>query len=167
MIEKNVIRLMVRVLSDAGDSDEGSVLCFAFDVVLFMAKASLVEGVWHLTLCRHPPRPLGRLSDYTSQYGTALLMNLLLRHAGKVRAEQLADSLLSLLMDMLDHENLQVRTYINGALYSALARAVIREKAKEVGLPSLLIALIRRCEDEDIERQLGFIQQQLNADGVL
>ena len=127
MIEKNVIRLMVRVLSDAGDSDEG-------------------------------------LSDYTSQYGTALLMNLLLRHAGKVRAEQLADSLLSLLMDMLDHENLQVRTYINGALYSALARAVIREKAKEVGLPSLLIALIRRCEDEDIERQLGFIQQQLNAD---
>lgn len=86
-----------------------------------------------------------RLSEYTSQYGTALMMNLLLRFEGKVRAEECAGALLGVLMDLLDHPNVQVRTYVNGALYSALARTAIRQKGREIGLPEML-RLVRYCD---------------------
>ena len=60
------------------------------------------------------------------EYATALLMNLSLRNRGKDECEKLATeqqvNILKVLSDMMEHDNLQVRTHVNGTLYSILTR---------------------------------------------
>jgi hypothetical protein len=78
------------------------------------------------------------LSDYSIEYATALLMNLSLRAAGKTKCEDPQIQLLKVLNDLVEHENLQVRTYVNGTLYSIFTRKKLREEAKELGMPEVL-----------------------------
>ena len=59
----------------------------------------------------------------------------------------------------------QVRTYVNGTLYSILTRPVLREKAQEIGLKDLLEELEPRCE-EQFARQIRYIIQQLSSDAM-
>lgn len=79
-----------------------------------------------------------RLSDYSIEYSTALLMNLSLREAGKDKCEDSDIRLLSVLNDLVEHENFQVRTYVNGTLYSIFTRQKLKEEAKEMGMPEVL-----------------------------
>ena len=62
------------------------------------------------------------LSEYTLEYSTALLMNLSLWSAGKDKCESPDLDLLKVLNDLLENENLQVWTYVNGTLYSIFKR---------------------------------------------
>ena len=71
------------------------------------------------------------LSDYSIEYATALLMNLSLRAAGKDKCEDPQIELLKVLNDLVEHDNLQVRTYVNGTLYSIFTRKKLREGAKQ------------------------------------
>jgi LisH domain-containing protein ARMC9 len=80
----------------------------------------------------------GQLSDYSIEYATALLMNLSLRATGKDKCEDPNIELLKILNDLVEHENLQVRTYVNGTLYSIFTRKKLREEAKELGMPEVL-----------------------------
>ena len=70
------------------------------------------------------------LSDYSMEYATALLMNLSLRNRGKDECEKLATeqqvNILKVLSDMMEHDNLQVRTHVNGTLYSILTRQSLK-----------------------------------------
>ena len=96
------------------------------------------------------------LSEYSIEYTTALFMNLSLRSAGKTRCEdpkvliifyikklfsikilkytikinKKKEDVLSVLNELLEHENMQVRTFVNGTLYSLFSRPAIREQAK-------------------------------------
>ncbi len=69
------------------------------------------------------------LSDYSMEYATALLMNLSLRNRGKDECEKLTQqvNILKVLSDMMEHENLQVRTHVNGTLYSILTRPNLKQ----------------------------------------
>ena len=78
------------------------------------------------------------MTDYSIEYATALLMNLSLRDAGKDKCEEPDIELLNVLNDLVEHENLQVRTYVNGTLYSIFTRKKLREEAKELGMPEVL-----------------------------
>lgn len=69
---------------------------------------------------------LETLCDYTLEYATALLMNLSLRNEGKLKCEQIPD-ILTVLNDLIENENLQVRTHVNGTLYSVLTRRALKE----------------------------------------
>jgi len=71
----------------------------------------------------------------------ATLMNLSLRHDGKVECEAPSLRLLESLCDILEHENVQVRTYVNGTLYSLLTRQAFKERAHALGLPEMLQCL--------------------------
>ena len=71
----------------------------------------------------------------------------------------------SVLSDLLEHENMQVQTYVNGALYSILTRPALREQAQEVGLEDILKAREPRCE-EQFARQIRYILLQLNSDAI-
>ena len=64
------------------------------------------------------------LCDYSLEYMTALLMNLSLRSSGKNQCESL--DILTVLNDLLEHENMQVRTHVNGTLYSILVRPTLK-----------------------------------------
>lgn len=90
---------------------------------------------WIATVLRNEQETL---SDYSIEYATALLMNLSLRAAGKDKCEDPNIQLLNVLNDLVEHENLQVRTYVNGTLYSIFTRKKLREEAKALGMPEVL-----------------------------
>lgn len=88
-----------------------------------------------------------QLSDYSIEYATALLMNLSLRSSGKDKCEEPDIELLKVLNNLVEHDNLQVRTYVNGTLYSIFTRTKLREEAKELGMPELLQVLMNQSDD--------------------
>mmetsp|Transcript_40225 Transcript_40225/g.79063 ORF Transcript_40225/g.79063 Transcript_40225/m.79063 type:complete len:779 (+) Transcript_40225:51-2387(+) len=100
------------------------------------------------------------LSDYSQEYCSALLMNLSLRSAGKVRCEEDADKILGVLMNLVEHSNPQVRTYVNGTLYSILSRPALRDAAKALGIDRLLEELSSETEPQ-FQEQIDCILQQL------
>ncbi len=104
------------------------------------------------------------LSDYSIEYATALLMNLSLRAAGKDKCEDPEIELLKVLNDLVEHENLQVRTYVNGTLYSIFTRKKLREEAKELGMFEVLQYLMTQSDDQ-FKRQIQYILDQLNTQG--
>lgn len=68
---------------------------------------------------------IGQVSEFTMEYSTALLMNLSLRELGKEQCNEIKEDLLKVLMDLLYHENPQIRTFINGTLYSLFSYEVL------------------------------------------
>ena len=68
-----------------------------------------------------------KLSEYSTEYATALLMNLSLRSTGKDKCEDPSLTIIQVLNDLVEHENPQVRTYVNGTLYSIFTRKKLRE----------------------------------------
>lgn len=85
---------------------------------------------WIVTLLSLQEAPL---SDYSLEYATALLMNLSLRSKGKTICEGLSQqkgmSLIKVLSDLMEHDNLQVRTHVNGTMYSVLTRQALKDEA--------------------------------------
>jgi hypothetical protein len=105
------------------------------------------------------------LTDYTTEYSTALLMNLVLRHAGKLRCEGPDVDILNVLNNLLEAQQISVRNYVNGALYSVLSRPKIRDAARAMGMKEILLSLIHHS-DESLRHQLEYILQQLNSDAA-
>lgn len=101
------------------------------------------------------------ISYYTLEYATALLMNLSLRTAGKAKIEDSSVDLIRVLNGLLEHENTQVRTYVNGTLYSILTRQKLKEKAYAIGLDQTLKELMRNT-DMHFKRQIQYILDQLD-----
>jgi len=110
-------------------------------------------------------KEVDNLSEYTLEYTAALLMNLSLRTAGKQACQDPGLEVLTVLSDLLENDNMQVRTYVNGTLYSILTRPSLRDQAQEVGLKDILEALEPRCE-EQFARQIRYIIQQLSSDAM-
>jgi hypothetical protein len=55
-------------------------------------------------------------------------MNLSLRADGKNRCEEIPD-ILQVLTELIESDNLQVRTHVNGTLYSILTRKTLKLQA--------------------------------------
>lgn len=106
------------------------------------------------------------LSDYTLEYCTALLMNLTLRNRGKDKCEDPSLELLHVLNELLENENDQIRTYVNGTLYSIFRRKSIRNQAKELGMDEILYFLLQNMppNEEHIKRQIQYILEQFDRD---
>jgi len=102
----------------------------------------------------------GGLSEYTVEYSLALLMNLSLRNAGRRRFEDC--DVLGVLDSLIESSNPQVRTYVNGTLYSVLQRSAIRNAARERGLGEFL-QMVAANSEEVFARQIRYIQVQLGS----
>lgn len=87
-------------------------------------------------------------------------MNLSLRAAGRLACEKASLDVLKILSDLLECDNLQVRFYTNGTLYSVLARPALRERAREMGMEDILKYLIQ-SSDENFANQIEYILKQL------
>ncbi|KAI8927019.1 hypothetical protein BC831DRAFT_454204 [Entophlyctis helioformis] len=107
---------------------------------------------------------LDALSDYTIEYGTALLMNLCLRTAGKRECSLDPSRTLSILNELIEHDNLQVKTYVNGTLYSVLSEPSIRARARAIGMEEQL-RYLRQVSDEQLVKQIDFVIDRLNGAG--
>uniref|UniRef100_A0A8D1WNS2 LisH domain-containing protein ARMC9 n=1 Tax=Sus scrofa TaxID=9823 RepID=A0A8D1WNS2_PIG len=126
-----------------------------------LQTAMIRDGLifWLIDILKEPDC----LSDYTLEYSVALLMNLCLRSAGKNVCAQAAGLVLKVLSDLLGHENHEIQPYVNGALYSILSIASIREEARAMGMEDILRCFIREGNAEMI-RQIEFIIKQLNSE---
>jgi len=103
------------------------------------------------------------LSQYAVEYGTALLMNLSLRSAGRSKCVEPELDVLTVLSQLMESDSMQVRTYVNGTLYSVLVRAPLKARAAEIGLPDSLQELIKHS-DETFARQINYILEQIDKE---
>jgi hypothetical protein len=108
---------------------------------------------------------LHSISYYSLEYATALLMNLSLRTLGKDKIQGSQIDLLVVLNHLLEHDNTQVRTYVNGTLYSILTRQKLKERAIELRMDKKLVSL-KDNSDEHFKRQIQYILDQLKYDST-
>ena len=55
---------------------------------------------------------------------------------------------LSVLSDLIEHENMVVRTHVNGTLYSILTRKNLKNKAREMKMNLMLIDVMARSDEQ-------------------
>jgi len=90
------------------------------------------------------------MSEYSLEYATALFMNLSLRTKGKKKCEN-SNLTLETLALYLQHHNIQVRTFVNGSLYSLFTRRRLRQQAIDLGIDVMLKRIISK-EDSRIRK---------------
>ena len=100
------------------------------------------------------------LSDYSIEYGLALLMNLSLRKEGKEKFEAVGEKIINIFIKFLKYENIQVLTCINGMLYSLLSKKKIKKLAIEMRIWDCLEQL-KKLKNELINKQINYIQDEL------
>ena len=102
-------------------------------------------------------------SEFSLEFGSAMLMNLALRSTGKRKC--LEQDVLPMAMKLMEHWNPQIRTHINGTLYSLLSLSGFRQSARNAGLEMALRSIHRQASslgDEVAVRQLEYLLEQLN-----
>ena len=100
------------------------------------------------------------LSDYTIEYGLALIMNLSLRKAGREKFEAIADKTIQILQKFMDKDNIQVLTCINGTLYSLLKKQKFKNEARNKGLDVKLKNA--NIDNPQLKKQITYILEELN-----
>ena len=100
------------------------------------------------------------LSDYTIEYGLALIMNLSLRKAGREKFEAIADKTIQILQKFMDKDNIQVLTCINGTLYSLLKKKKFKNEARSKGLDIQLKNF--KTDNLQLKKQITYILEELN-----
>ena len=100
------------------------------------------------------------LSDYTIEYGLALIMNLSLRKAGREKFEAIADKTIQILQKFMDKDNIQVLTCINGTLYSLLKKQKFKNEARNKGLDIQLKNA--KIDNPQLKKQITYILEELN-----
>jgi len=100
------------------------------------------------------------LSNYTIEYGLALLMNLSLRKEGKEKFEAVGEKIINILIIFLKYENIQILTCVNGMLYSLIKKKKIKKVAIELGISANLEEL-KKLKNERIKKQIDYIQEEL------
>ncbi|CAE7407465.1 ARMC9 [Symbiodinium sp. CCMP2456] len=94
-------------------------------------------------------------SEFSLEFGSAMLMNLALRSTGKRKC--LEQDVLPMAMKLMEHWNPQIRTHINGTLYSLLSLPEFRQSARREGLELALRSIHRQASslgDEIAVRQI-------------
>lgn len=105
------------------------------------------------------------LPSPTLRYATALLMNLSLRTAGRKRILEAGgtEGILRLLGSILECGDPEVRTFVNGTLYSLFGMKSVREWGRRLGMEDLLKYVRGGC-DEVLVRQIDFVLGQLGIE---
>merc|ERR1712039_990233 len=97
------------------------------------------------------------------EFGSAMLMNLALRTAGKRKCVGL--DTLTVALNLMEHWNPQIRTHINGTLYSLLSVPSFRARARNAGLERVLRTIHSQAAslgDEISRRQIEYLLEQLS-----
>lgn len=91
-------------------------------------------------------------------------MNLSLRAEGKNKCEGIPE-ILQVLTELIESENLQVRTHVNGTLYSILTRKSLKDQANQLGMADML-QYVMENSDEQFQRQIQYILTQLTSEPI-
>lgn len=104
--------------------------------------------------------------DFALEFASALLMNLTLRSAGRKRCSELG--VYDTLIGLIEHPNAQVRTHVNGSLYSLLGFSQFRAVAHQKDAESTFRAALSRVPPNDqlLKKQLEYLLTQLSKTGT-
>merc|ERR1719386_189145 len=105
----------------------------------------------------------GMPSEFSLEFGSALLMNLALRTEGRRRCMRV--DTLTVSLNLMEHWNPQIRTHINGTLYSLLSVASFRARARHAGLEGVLRYIHSHASslsDDISKKQIEYLLEQLN-----
>lgn len=105
--------------------------------------------------------PVQALSEYSLEYASALLLNLCLRRAGKAKCELEVELTLQVTLALLHHSDIQVRTFINGIMYSLLDLSLLKQRARALNLKAKLELLLEDSQEDELKRQLQYILNKL------
>merc|ERR1711920_16359 len=126
-----------------------------------MIALGLVE--WAVGMLGWPGESIqGMPTEFSLEFGSALLMNLALRTAGKRKCVEL--DTLTVALNLMEHWNPQIRTHINGTLYSLLSLPSFRAHAKHAGLEGVLRSIHSHAVslgDDLSSRQVEYLLEQL------
>jgi len=126
-----------------------------------MIALGLVE--WTVGVLGWQGEGQGTPSEFSLEFGSAMLMNLALRSEGKRKCVD--QDTLTVALNLMEHWNPQIRTHINGTLYSLLSVATFRARAKNAGLEGVLRSIHSQATslgDEISMRQIEYLLEQLN-----
>merc|ERR1719240_1335067 len=127
-----------------------------------MIELGLIEWVVEEVLMR-PNEATELPSEFSLEFGSALLMNLALRTAGKRKCVEL--DTLTVALNLMEHWNPQIRTHINGMLYSLLSVPNFRARARHAGLEGVLRYIHSHASslsDDISKKQIEYLLEQLN-----
>mmetsp|Transcript_50424 Transcript_50424/g.117690 ORF Transcript_50424/g.117690 Transcript_50424/m.117690 type:complete len:678 (-) Transcript_50424:47-2080(-) len=127
-----------------------------------MIELGLVE--WAVSVLAQKEGAQGMPSEFGLEFASALLMNLALRTAGKRRCMQLG--VLTVSLNLMEHWNAQIRTHINGAVYSLLSVPAFRAEAQKAGLEIVLQSMHDQATSLGDEVSLGqaeYLLEKLHA----
>ncbi|CAE7254403.1 armc9 [Symbiodinium sp. CCMP2592] len=112
--------------------------------------------------CRLGPGEGPETPDFSIEFTSALLMNLTLRSAGRRRCADLGAY--GILVTLIEHPNPQVRTHVNGTLYTLLGVGAIRAEAQQKGAEAIFRSALKRVgpDNDLLQRQLEFLLHQLS-----
>jgi hypothetical protein len=95
------------------------------------------------------------------EYLVALLINILLHKEGPRKAEEIKGDIMMTLINLIECENMSIRSLIHGSLYPLLCHRAFREKAKEFGLLENIKFLLENNKSEEHENQLIYLKEKL------
>ncbi|EGR29565.1 hypothetical protein IMG5_153370 [Ichthyophthirius multifiliis] len=162
----NLIKILIRILKNENDDNctrrnaLGALqkLSLRRTCQLIMIENDVIE--WIIKKLKYDKN---LLSEYSYEYATALFMNLSLRTLGKDKCQQNSVEVLQVLYSLLEHNSQQVRTFVNGTLYSLLSRSVLKEQAKKLNFLQFLNYL-KLNSNEIFYKQIQYIIDQLQSD---
>lgn len=101
------------------------------------------------------------LSEYSMEYGLALIMNLSLRKEGREKFEDVSDRIMQILLNFMKKDNLQILTCINGTLYSLLKRKKFKNEAQKYNLVNVLTNF--NTTNPQLKKQISYILEELSS----
>ncbi|KAJ8328414.1 LisH domain-containing protein armc9 [Batrachochytrium dendrobatidis] len=107
-------------------------------------------------------KDIDSLSEYTIEYATALMMNLCLRKLGKQQCAASPEQTLLVLNSLIEHDNIQVKTYVNGTIYSILSEPAVKDRALAIGMDEQL-GYLREISEEQLVKQIDFVIMKLQS----
>jgi LisH domain-containing protein ARMC9 len=122
------------------------------------AMISQELSTWIITLLQD----LENVSEATIEAGAALLMNLCLRTNGVKECVRDPTRTLVVISELIEHDNIQVKTYVNGLLYSLFADDAMRQKARMIGMDEQLRQM-KSSSDENLRKQIEFVIERLES----
>jgi hypothetical protein len=102
------------------------------------------------------------LTEDTVINSCAILMNLCLRSQGIKECTKDPSFSLTILNLLMESENNQIKTYVNGLLYSLFGDKAMRIRAREVGMEEQL-NYMKEVSDDQLKIQIDFVIQKLNS----
>ena len=100
------------------------------------------------------------VSELSVQVSTELLNNLCVRSRARFECSSSPRLILTVINRMVENDNLQVRTFLNGILFSLLSNTPLREYVRSMGMMEQL-QYMKQLSDERAVKQLDHVLNKL------